>query len=278
MKHKGQRGNMRIIYEALTEPHVSEAYIGDMLPFAELSPVLMIGPKGVGKTMQVYSYAKMNNLKLLVFEASEEARYGQLIGQPGLMGRDAYFALGVLPTAIEYANAGEKFVFLIEELNALSPAGQKLLNALLDLKKGVTVKEIGRRYELNPNAEQNMVVVATMAPSFYGGVFEINEDLKSRFNVIKVGYPPQNTEKEILLEHTTDTELATKLVNLATQTRTSSFVYQLSTRDLVQAVKVANKLGVDWALRILESKFEDEQDIKTFKERKLAIFGDDNGK
>lgn len=263
---------MNFIYEPLTTPSLTERYIGELLPFREISPVLLKGPKGQGKTMQVFAYAMENDYKLLIFEASEEARYGQIIGQFGLKGREAYFSLGVIPTAIQYANSGERFILLIEELNALSPAAQKQLNSLLDLKKGVTVKEIGQRFELHNNSD-NFLVVATMALTFYGGVFELNEDLKSRFNIISVGYPPEDKEREILSQHTTDNELASKLVTLATQTRTSSFVYQLSTRDLVKAIKVINRLGLKWGLKTLEGKFE-EEDRKTFWERVAGIFGE----
>lgn len=262
---------MNFIYEPLTTPSLTERYIGELLPFREISPVLLKGPKGQGKTMQVFAYAMENDYKLLIFEASEEARYGQIIGQFGLKGREAYFSLGVIPTAIQYANSGERFILLIEELNALSPAAQKQLNSLLDLKKGVTVKEIGQRFELHNNSD-NFLVVATMALTFYGGVFELNEDLKSRFNIVSVGYPPEDKEREILSQHT-DNELASKLVTLATQTRTSSFIYQLSTRDLVKAVKVINRLGLKWGLKVLEGKFE-EEDRKTFWERVSGIFGE----
>jgi len=259
-----------VIFEPLTEPAPPEEYIGKFIPFSELSPVLLIGPKGTGKTLQVFCYAKSHNYKLLILEASEDTKYGQLVGQFGLKGKEAYFALGLIPTAIHYANQGERFILLIEELNALTPAAQKILNSLLDIKQGITVKEIGRRFQIE-NHCSDFLIVATMNPTFHGGVYELNEDLKSRFAIINIGYPDEETERQILLRYTDNFDFATKLVNLAVQTRTSAFIYQLSTRDLVQAVRIEKKLGPGWALKTLEGKFED-QDLKTFKERLKGVF------
>lgn len=267
----------KLVYEKLTDPknalkRLGHGYIGDrVFDFEKLECSVLNGPKGIGKTLMAYHYARKNGYKLLICECSEEIGYPQLVGHYGLSGEQAYFSLGYLPTAVKYSNKDEKFILLLEELNALPPASQKMLNALLDLKSGVTVKEIGRRYELK--GSRSLVVIATMNLSFYGGVFELNEDLKSRFHVLAMGYPGEGAEKKILAKYKVKGDVAQDMINLAMQTRTEAFKYALSTRDLCSWAKLLGSgFGMEAALQILKGKFEDD-DYRTFRERAKGVFG-----
>jgi len=265
---------MKKVYEKLVKPKLrgSIPYVGKKLDFAKLSHVILNGPKGIGKTLMVYSYARKNKYKLLIAECSEETRYAQLIGHYGLDGSEGYFSLGILPTAIKYQNRGEKFILLLEELNALPPGSQKMLNSLLDLKQGITVKEIGKRYEY----QDPMIVVGTQNPSVYGGAFELNEDLKSRFWIINMDYPSAKKEIKILQKiGLEDQNLVSALVNLAVQTRTTGFSYALSTRDLVEMGKATlNGFTIEEVLKLTAGKFENE-DYQTYAERVRGTFGID---
>uniref|UniRef100_A0A7C3WM59 ATPase dynein-related AAA domain-containing protein n=1 Tax=Dictyoglomus turgidum TaxID=513050 RepID=A0A7C3WM59_9BACT len=268
------RKELRIIYERPFVVENIEGYVGE-LPDLDIEPVILDGPKGIGKTLAVLNWAKQRDYRVLSIECNEEMGYSQIIGCYGAMGQDVYFSLGIIPTIVELAQ-NWKFVALFEEINALNPSAQKMLNSLLDIKGGVTVKELGSRYSFDPEIRSNVKLVATMNPSFYGGVYKLNEDLRSRFNIIKMGYPDQETEKKILKIHCNDEEIIDKLIRLANETRSGGFVYALSPRDLVQALKIYSSKGLIGMLRILAGKFE-EVDLTTYYERIIGLFEVDYG-
>ena len=113
-----------------------------------------------------------------------------------IIGESVYFQLGVIPLAIEIANKVGHCVLVFEEINSLTPYMQKILNGLLDWRHGVYVPELKRHYRLKDGAK--LLVVGTMNPSTYGGTFELNEDLRSRFASLYFDYPDEDEEAEIL--------------------------------------------------------------------------------
>lgn len=272
-EQKSPSSDIPVKMKILTEPSLNghQEYIGQEIPFQELERVILSGPKGIGKTLSVYSYAKKYGYSLLIFECSEEARQNELVGQIGLDEKGGgFFSLGILPTAVHYCNQGEKFILLFEEINALSPASQKLLNGLLDLKQGVNVDYLGRRFQIQNG--KRLIVVGTMNPSVYGGVFELNEDLKSRFIIINLPYPPVDVERKIYELHTSDKDLIEKLLILAQETRSEGFLYQLSPRDIIQLIQLINLIGLQKGLRYFSGKFEGE-DLQNWKARVMSKFG-----
>jgi len=249
-------------------------------------PLLFVGPKGIGKTLCVAHYASQNSIPIIQFDCSENTKRFDLIGRFVLIGDEVKYQLGVLPTAISIANNTKKAILVLEELNALSPQMQKVLNQLLDWRKHVYVPELGKTYSLSDDCK--LLIVGTMNPSYYGGVYELNEDLRSRFAERYFGYPSDTHEKKVLSKLTVlDKEIRDMLVTLATETRkgveSGDLSYALSTRDLTMFADVLSayintlddiEKALQWALyNIVVNRYDDARERDTIKQRIMSIFG-----
>jgi nitric oxide reductase NorQ protein len=236
---------------------------------------ILVGPKGVAKTLSVAAYAASIEAPIITFDCSEDVRRSQLIGMFVLRGDQTPFVLGPLTTAFEVANEVGRCILVLEEINALTPTMQKILNPATDFRKKIEVPEAQKVFRLKNGAK--LWVVGTMNFSAYGGVYALNEDLKSRFRLITVGYPDPKDEKRVVEEiFGKKVEELDKLVDhtirLAHETRQKALEYALSPRDVVQILEDILLVGEEKALRIAVGKFEGD-DRTTVKKRIESIFG-----
>lgn len=250
-------------------------------------PVLFVGPKGVGKTLSIAHYAYQKGIPLIQFDCSETTKRQDLLGRYVLLDGEVKFMLGVLPQAIQAANKFGAAVLVLEELNALTPQMQKVLNQLLDWRGHVFVPEVSRVYKLKDGAK--LLIAATMNPSTYGGVYALNEDLKSRFSQLFIEYPDEKKEQEIVETVVGDevpSSLVKAIIQLAKETRngweSGELSYALSPRDVVQfltLVKVyLDRFDSDTALKYalrtaVVGKYEDKSERETVVRRIQSIFG-----
>ncbi len=250
-------------------------------------PLLFVGPKGVGKTLSIAHFAYKKQIPLIQFDCSETTKRQDLLGRFVLLDGEVEFVLGVLPQAIEAANKYGEAILVLEELNALTPQMQKTLNQLLDWRRHVFVPEINKVYTLKPGAK--LLIAATMNPSTYGGVYELNEDLKSRFAQVWVDYPDERKEQEIIetvVGKNVDPTFLSLALKLAQETRkgweNAELSYALSPRDLVLLVQLfeAYKQKMDpedalkFALRTaVLGRYEDKSERDTVSTRIQSIFG-----
>ena len=220
--------------------------------------ILLKGPKGVGKSLSYTYWAAVKNVPIVSVECSEDLKKYDLMGSPFIIGDETIFTLGSIPTAIEIANEVGFCILAFEELNALTPQVQKMLNAIADFRQAVSLPSIGKVYRLREGAK--IWIVASLNPTVYGGSYDLNEDLKSRFEEIEVTYP-QDTQERMILESIGSripNDLLTALLTLAKETRSGSIGYPLSTRDLVRLTNNINVVGIDTTLQMLVGKFEYE--------------------
>ena len=243
------------------------------------TPLCFVGPKGTGKTLVIAHFASENNIPIIQYDCSENTRKGDLIGRYILRGDETEYQLGVLPTAIELANDKRKAILVLEELNALAPNMQKQLNQLLDWRRHVFADN-GKTYNLNKGAK--LLVCATMNPSTYGGVFELNEDLISRWAQVWVEFPTVEEEKSIvnlngfnvkLLPFNSDgSQITTEQIwRLVGETRTDDALsYALSPRDTVQLLQGYQS----YLFNILKTKFGIESDKAEKNFRKIISSSD----
>ncbi len=237
------------------------------------SNLLLKGPKGDGKSLSIYSYAEARKIPIVVQECSENTKETHLLGSQTLLGDRTVFVLGAIPTAIDVANEYGTCILLFEEINALTPQVQKSLNAIGDFRRSCSMSILKKTYRLD---QGKLWVVGTMNPSVYGGTYELNEDLKSRFEELEVNYPEFGPEKKVLsalTNNTVDGELLNKIIRLGKETRTGQFSYKLSTRDLSRLVDTINKTDISTALQLLTCKFEGD-DRENIIKRIGSIFGD----
>jgi MoxR-like ATPase len=234
--------------------------------------LILMGPKGVAKSLSLQTFAAKKGIPVIVSEGSEDVRRSHLIGMFILRGDQSPFVLGDLTSAIEIANEAGAAILILEEVNALSPQVQKLLNPLCDFRRRISVPECGKVFELKPGAK--LWVVGTMNTAVYGGVYALNEDLKSRFRILPLGYPEPAAEKSIVdaLMPKADPKLVKNVLTLAHETRQNSLNYALSTRDVIQIVEDAILLGITQALKLASGKYEDS-DRQVFGARAASVFG-----
>jgi MoxR-like ATPase len=235
--------------------------------------LILVGPKGVAKTLAVAAWAGANKAPLITFDCSEDVRRAHLLGMFTLQGDESPFVLGPLTTAIEVANEVGKAVLCLEEINALTPSVQKMLNAIGDWRKRIEVPECQSVFELDPKSQ--LWVVGTMNTSVYGGVYELNEDLKSRFRMLPVSYPSKGEETRILkacVGNGVKADTIKQILTLAHETRQKSLAYALAPRDTVQIIEDIGHCGLEGALRLASGKFEG-QDRDYFISRVSSTFG-----
>lgn len=235
--------------------------------------VILVGPKGVAKTLSIAAWAGKHEHPIVTFDCSEDVRRSHLLGMFTLRGDQTPFVLGPIPTAIEVANEVGRCILCLEEVNALTPSVQKMLNAIGDYRRRIEVPECRRVFELQPDAQ--LWLCGTMNTAVYGGVYALNEDLKSRFRMLPVDYPKKGEEKRIVkkvLGKGLDADLVKGVLTLAHETRQKSLAYALAPRDVVQILEDAQKCGVEDALRLASGKFEG-QDRDFLRARVTSIFG-----
>jgi MoxR-like ATPase len=260
------------------------------------SNILLKGPKGDGKTLSIITFAHITDTPIIIQECSEDTKKMDLMGSQTLLGDETIFTLGCIPAAIETANEYGRAILLLEELSALTPQVQKQLNAVTDFRRQCSMPFLGKTYKLKKDAF--LWVVGTMNPSVYGGTYDLNEDLKSRFEEVDLTYPEAGQEKQVLqlaCKHLLGTKMPTPyrtldggqarditnlddtilnfLIKLAGETRQQATGYALSTRDLVRVVETVGLLGLEKALQLVLCKFEGEEDKGTMRKRISSIFG-----
>jgi len=238
--------------------------------------LILAGPPGIGKTLSVASWCQKHAVPLIPFDCSEDVRRAQLYGARTIEDGSSPFLLGAIPTAIEVANDVGMAVLNLEEINALKPANQKGLNSITDFRRALALQEAEEVYRLKKNSK--LWIVGTMNFAVYGGVYALNNDLRSRFRIYPLRYPTAENEKKIVVEVLgTDGAGAPyidKVILLAHQTRQEALEYQLATRDVVQIIQDIGNAGLETAMRLALGKF-DGSDQQTFASWVTSIFNID---
>lgn len=240
--------------------------------------LIIKGPSGVGKSLAIFEWAHNHKIPVVVEECTEDTRDFRLKGTQTIAGGNFLYILGSLPTAIEVANETGKCVLLLDEVNALPPTTQKALNAIADFRKRVTLHNIGRTYELRKGAK--LWVTATMNPTSYSGTYELNRDLRSRFEEVEVDYLPEAKESALLKALFGKDKAGNptpfpieNFVRLAQETRKEKKLYPLSPRDLERVLFNAERLGTHQALSLVMGRADGDKSKDLLTARINDIFG-----
>lgn len=248
----------------------------DILEKLAFGPNLILkGPKGSGKTLAIEQWAAKHGVPLLRENCSEMTGNRELLGTFFQQGTEVFYMLGSLTAAVEIANEDGGCVVVLEEINAMNAQAQKMLNSVADYRQEISVPKIGRVFRVKEGAK--IWLMGTMNPN-YGGTFNLNEDFRSRFEFIEVGYMPVKQERELLEKQfpsppsVNERRMIDRILNLAAETRGGEMEYSLSTRDLVGVVRNFAKLG-SWelALKLLEGKYESDH-VPNFRARVMSTF------
>lgn len=153
--------------------------------------VLVIGPKGTGKTSLVREFATEKNASLESINFSLRTRESHLVGTKTLTEGTVGFDEGILIKSMK-----DGTMLYLDELNAAEADVLLRLDEALDDRRQIVLKESSGEMI---KAHQNWFVIATINPLTHVGTKELPPQILSRFPVrIRLDYPPEQTELEIV--------------------------------------------------------------------------------
>ena len=184
--------------------------------------VLIIGPKGTGKTSLVMEYATQKSKKLESINFSLRTRESHLVGTKTLVDGNIGFDEGILLKSMK-----EGYILYLDEINAAEADVLLRLDEALDDRRQIVLKESDGRII---KAKNSWFVIATINPLTHVGTKELPPQLLSRFPVrIRLDYPPEDIEYQIIKKHVknpTESEVL-QGIKLANTLRQASAVEEL---------------------------------------------------
>ncbi|MBA4436832.1 MAG: AAA family ATPase [Nitrosopumilus sp.] len=184
--------------------------------------VLIIGPKGTGKTSLVRDFAKSKGINLESINFSLRTRESHLVGTKTLTDGTVSFEEGVLIKSMR-----EGSMLYLDEINSAEADVLLRLDEALDDRRQIALKESTGEVV---KAKDNWFVVATINPLTHSGTKELPPQLLSRFPVrIRLEYPPEEVELDIVKKHVSgehDSEIG-QAIKLASTLRQAAAVEEL---------------------------------------------------
>ena len=156
--------------------------------------VLIIGPKGTGKTSLVREYAIQKSKELESINFSLRTRESHLVGTKNLVDGNIGFDEGILVKSMKEGN-----ILYLDEINAAEADVLLRLDEALDDRRQVILKESDGQII---KAKDSWFVIATINPLTHVGTKELPPQILSRFPVrIRLDYPPEDVEYQIIKKH-----------------------------------------------------------------------------
>jgi len=199
--------------------------------------VLIIGPKGTGKTSLVREYATQKSKELESVNFSLRTRESHLVGTKNLVDGNTGFDEGILVKSMKEGN-----ILYLDEINAAEADVLLRLDEALDDRRQIILKESDGRIV---KAKDSWFVIATINPLTHVGTKELPPQLLSRFPVrIRLDYPPEDVEYQIIKKHVknpteSDVLLGIKLANTLRQaSAVEELYYSPSIRETIAFAKL----------------------------------------
>jgi len=184
--------------------------------------VIIIGPKGTGKTTLIREYAMRKSKNLQSINFSLRTRESHLVGSKSLTDGNIGFDEGILVKSMKEGN-----ILYLDEINAAEADVLLRLDEALDDRRQLILKESSGEIV---KAKDSWFVVSTINPLTHVGTKELPPQILSRFPVrIRLDYPPEDIEYQIIKRHVKNPNEAEVLqgIKLANVLRQASAVEEL---------------------------------------------------
>jgi len=184
--------------------------------------VIIIGPKGTGKTTLVREYAIRKSKNLQSVNFSLRTRESHLVGTKSLTDGNIGFDEGILVKSMKEGN-----ILYLDEINAAEADVLLRLDEALDDRRQLILKESSGEVI---KAKDSWFVVSTINPLTHVGTKELPPQILSRFPVrVRLDYPPEDIEYQIIKRHVKNPNEAEVLqgIKLANVLRQASAVEEL---------------------------------------------------
>jgi len=156
--------------------------------------VIIIVPKGTGKTTLVREYAMRKSKNLQSINFSLRTRESHLVGSKTLLDGNIGFDEGILVKSMK-----EGSILYLDEINAAEADVLLRLDEALDDRRQLILKESGGEII---KAKDSWFVVSTINPLTHVGTKELPPQILSRFPVrVRLDYPPEDIEYQIIKRH-----------------------------------------------------------------------------
>src|SRR5688572_18832530 len=242
--------------------------------------VLIIGPKGTGKTTLVRRFASEMKKKLDSVNFSLRTRESHLVGSRTLNKGEINFVEGVLVKSMRNGT-----LLYLDELNAAEADVLLRLDEALDDRRQVVLKESEGQ---TITASKGWTVIATINPLSHVGTKELPPQLLSRFPVrLRLEYPPEEVELDIIRRHVSNVpgskiEDVRQGIKLARSLREAAAVEELyygpSLRETIAFTKLLNTdIQAKRAAEIVFANAYDqwgEVEFRKVMDMIISIFGD----
>ena len=213
--------------------------------------VMIIGPKGTGKTSLVREYAIQKSKELESINFSLRTRESHLVGTKTLIDGNIGFDEGILVKSMKEGN-----ILYLDEINAAEADVLLRLDEALDDRRQVILKESDGQII---KAKDSWFVVATINPLTHVGTKELPPQILSRFPVrIRLDYPPEDVEYQIIKKHVknpNESEVlrGIKLANILRQAASvEELYYSPSLRETIAFAKLLeDEMSVKQAAEIV---------------------------
>jgi nitric oxide reductase NorQ protein len=202
--------------------------------------VIIIGPKGTGKTSLVRDFARIKGQKLESVNFSLRTRESHLVGTKTLEDGTVSFNEGILTKSMR-----EGSMLYLDEINSAEADVLLRLDEALDDRRQISLKESTGEVV---KAKENWFVIATINPLTHTGTKELPPQILSRFPVrISLEYPPEDIELTIVKKyvsgnHESELVQGIKLANILRQAAAvEELFYSPSLRETIAFGKLLDK-------------------------------------